>query len=105
MKKIVEMVLKEEEEARARIEKARQEASLIVMTAKKESQDIIDAAITEAKDLAEKQREEFQRQLLSEKEKNLKTTREEVTILRNSRQKDIQAVARKVFLKVIEIEG
>ncbi|MDD5155391.1 MAG: V-type ATPase subunit subunit G family protein [Candidatus Omnitrophica bacterium] len=105
MKEIVEMVLREEEEARARIEKAKAQAEGIINEARKEAALIIEETLTRVKELSIQKAEESQKQFFSEKENALKAARQESAALRKSREKDIPGIARNVFLRLINIGG
>ncbi len=104
MKEVVERILREEEAARAKIEKAREEAEDIILRAKKGSRELIEERIRSAKDSAEKGREESERAFLSEKEKVLRETRDKSAALRKAREKDIPEIARRIFSRIMHIE-
>ena len=103
MKNIIEMVLKEEDAARTRIEQARQDAEVAIARADKEAQDIVSRTAAELKEAVRVKREETQAEFLSEKETDLKAASEEYAGLRKKRERDIIPVARKTFLQIIHI--
>ncbi|MDP2922844.1 MAG: V-type ATPase subunit subunit G family protein [Candidatus Omnitrophota bacterium] len=104
MKEIIEEILKEEQQSRKRVEKARQEAENIIVGARNEAQDVLDKTTASFKELVRERKVEAENKFLQDKENILKKTREESTALRKDREKDIPSIARAVFLRVIDIK-
>ncbi len=104
MKEVVDKILKEEEQARKRIEKARLEGQDIVLKAQKDSQNIIEEALTQVNALVEKRKKESWEEFVSRKEKVLRDIREQLSAQRQAKNKDIPGIAQKIFSRVIEID-
>jgi F0F1-type ATP synthase membrane subunit b/b' len=104
MKDIVDKILKEEEQTRKRLAEAERQAEVIIEQAKKESQNIIEEVIKETKAAAEKKRAESEKASLSDKENVLNEAKEKIAALRKGRERDIDGIAAKVFLKMIEMK-
>jgi vacuolar-type H+-ATPase subunit H len=105
MKEIIEMVLKEEEEARIRIEKAKSEADAIIAKAGKDAALIIENTIAQVNELAARKKEESQKKIIADRDNTLNATQEQSAVLRKARQKDIPEISRAIFLRIIDIEG
>lgn len=97
MKKIVDMILKEEKEARMKTEKAKRDAEAIVARAKKESLNLIQAAIEEGSNMASQKNEESQKAFIAEKNKILQEAKEKHREFIKTREKNIPSMVKKVF--------
>jgi vacuolar-type H+-ATPase subunit H len=105
MKEIIEKVLKEEEQARNSIEKAKAQADSIIAKSRKDAALIIEETVAQTKGLSAKKIEESQKQFLTEKENALKAAQEQSTALREAREKDTARISHAIFLELINIEG
>jgi vacuolar-type H+-ATPase subunit H len=104
MKEVVDKILKEEEQARKRIENARQEGQDIILKSQKESQGIIEQDIAQLNDSIEKKRQDLQKEFIAEKEKIIKETQEQVSAKREVKNKDIPEIAQRIFSRIIAID-
>jgi vacuolar-type H+-ATPase subunit H len=104
MKEIVDTILKEEEQARKRIEKVRLEAQDIVLKAQKDSADFTEQTITEVNTLAEKKKNDSLEEFIAQKEKVIREAREQFSAKRQAKNKDIPGFAQKIFSRIIEIK-
>jgi vacuolar-type H+-ATPase subunit H len=102
MKEIVDRILQEEELARKKIENADKEGKSMVSQAAEESRKILKDAINQADLSAQGKKEEAYKAFIAEKEKVLKQTREQIFGKIEARNKDIPAIAGRLFAKVIE---
>ncbi len=101
MKEIINEILKEEESARKVIEKTKIEAERIITEAENQARAYLEKAQAELKHFLSQKEETAEKQFLAEKEKLLKETEEENIRLRKSWEKDIPAIARKLFSQLI----
>jgi len=104
MKEVVDKILKEEEQARKLIEKTRLEVQDIISNAQKDSQDIVEQDIIQLNALIEGKRKDLEKEFISEKEKILRETQEELSAKRESRNKDIPGITQKIFSRIIKID-
>lgn len=105
MREIVEEILKEEEQARQRVEKARKDAENIILAARKDTNDFLDKAALELAELVRQRKEEAEKNFLREKEIALARTREESVTLRKEKEKTLTAISHRVFSRLIDIKG
>lgn len=87
------------------MERAQNQAQNIILKAKEEAAALIQDAINKAHDLAESKKEEAEKNLLAQKEKILTETKDGIALSRDSREKDIPEIARKIFSQIITIKG
>jgi hypothetical protein len=104
MKETVDKILRQEEEARQRIEAARQEAQEMVRKAQKDADSLLEQSRKSSHDFAEARKEEAGKGFTLEKEKELKLTLEDISAKRREKEKDIALLSQKVFLGVIRIK-
>jgi vacuolar-type H+-ATPase subunit H len=104
MKETVDKILKQEEEARHKIEHARQESQDLVRKAQKEADSLVQDALTSSRGVIQARKEEADKGFIREKEKELKTTLAEISAKRLVKEKDIAVLGQKVFQKIIEIK-
>ncbi|MDD5347583.1 MAG: ATP synthase F0 subunit B [Candidatus Omnitrophica bacterium] len=103
MKEIVDKILREEEEARKRIEAARKQSQEALRAANDQAQFLVEKAVADAQAEAEARKQEAQRQFAAEKEKALKETQDGVASRRDEKARDIPALAHKFFLSITHI--
>ena len=104
MKETVDKILKQEEEARQRIEQARQESQDLIRKAQKESASLIENASSSSHNLAQARKEEADKGFILEKEKELKATLNNISAERLVKEKDITLLSQKVFQRIIQIK-
>jgi vacuolar-type H+-ATPase subunit H len=104
MKEIVDRILKEEEEARKAIERARSQAQETIRQAEAKARALLEDAHTQAQTLAQERKNQAAQEFLRQKQDALRSTETEISSRRQAKEKDIPAVAHRVFLKVISIE-
>ena len=104
MKEVVDKILKEEEQARKRIEKARLEAQDIISRAQKESRDITEEEIIRLNLLNDEKIKNFEKEFIAEKEKIIKEIQAELSAKRQARDKDIPEIAQRIFSRIIAID-
>ena len=104
MKEIIQQVLREEEEARRRVEDAQAQADKIVQEAEREAEALIADLVTKAREGGEHKSAQLQAEFIAEKEKTLAAVKTEVANLRKNRQNGIPDIARKVFAQIVNIE-
>ena len=101
MKEIVNEILKEEEAARKIIEKTKLEAEDIIAAAKNEAKNYLEKEKADIKRVLVQKQEIAEKFFYTEKQKILKETEEESVRLRESKEKDIPAIAKAYFSQVI----
>ena len=101
MKEIVNEILKEEEAARKIIEKTKLEAEDIIAAAKNEAKNYLEKEKADIKRVLVQKQEIAEKLFYTEKQKILKETEEECVRLRESKEKDISAIAKAYFSQVI----
>lgn len=104
MKGAVEKVLREEEQARISLERARAQADSSILKAKEDSQVLIEEAAAQVKGVMEQRTAESTREFLAEKDLVLTKAKDGAANLRRARDKDIADIAHRVFLEIINIE-
>jgi vacuolar-type H+-ATPase subunit H len=104
MKETVDRILKQEEEARQKIEGARKESQDLVRKAQQESAGLIEKSIAGSQEAAQARKEEADKGFILEKEKELKATLDDVSVKRLEKEKDITALSRKIFQEIIQIK-
>jgi vacuolar-type H+-ATPase subunit H len=104
MKETVEKILKQEEDARQRIERARQESQDLIRKTQKESASLIDDALISSHNLAQARKEEADKGFNLEKEKELKATLDNISAKLLEKEKDIAQLSQKVFQRIIQIK-
>lgn len=105
MKEIVERILKEEEIARTLIEKTKKDAQGMVLKAQKDSKELLDKIADNIKNTTSQKTKEAESNFLAERKKILEETQNSNTALRKSREKDIAAISKEMFLKIIDIKS
>jgi F0F1-type ATP synthase membrane subunit b/b' len=104
MKDIVEQVLREEEQARSSLEKARAQAQRLIDDAKKEAERQLTESDAQNESDSVARIAETQKDFLAEKEHALISVKEQSQTLRLARQQDIPDIARAVFQQIIALE-
>ena len=104
MKETVDKILKQEEESRKRIEQARQESQDLIRKAQDESAGLIENALTSSHGIAQARKEEADKGFILEKEKELKLTRDNISVKRFEKEKDITCLSQKIFQRIIQIK-
>jgi hypothetical protein len=104
MKDIVTKILKEEQEIRSSLEKARAEAGEFLARMHTQAASMADSAAAELKIAAERDRAEAERAFTAEKEKIIAETKHEAVELREKRSRDIPQLARQIFAQITEIK-
>ena len=104
MKEIINQILKEEETARGIIEKAREDAQNLVQNAQKDSKNLLDKILVDIKNTSSQKQKEAENKFLAEREKALTEAKNSGIIMREAKGKDINPIAREVFLKIIDIK-
>jgi vacuolar-type H+-ATPase subunit H len=104
MKETVDKILKQEEEARQNIEKARQESQDLTRKAQKEADSLIEDALTSSQEAVQARKEEAEKGFILEKEKELKATLDNISAKRLVKEKDIALLSQKVFQGIIQIK-
>ena len=104
MKETVDKILKQEEEARQNIEKARQESQDLTRKAQKEADSLIEDALTSSQEVVKERKEEADKGFILEKEKELKATLNNISAERLVKEKDITLLSQKVFQRIIQIK-
>ncbi|MCX5708578.1 MAG: hypothetical protein NTY14_06380 [Candidatus Omnitrophica bacterium] len=104
MKETVDKILKQEEEARQRIEHSRQESQDLIRKAQMESASLIENSITSSQGAAQSRKEEANKGFILEKEKELKATLNNISAKRLEKEKDIPQLSRKIFQEIIQIK-
>jgi vacuolar-type H+-ATPase subunit H len=104
MKETVDKILKQEEEARQKIEHARQESQDLISKAQEESASLIEDALANSQKVTQARKEEAEKGFALEKEKELKTTLGDISVKRLEKEKDIPRLSQKVFQKIIQIK-
>jgi len=101
MKQIVDKILKEEEDSRSRIEKAKLEAEAIIKKARAEASALIENSVLKSKVQAEQGKRDSEAKILSDKDHALQETKEKAAILKKSKEKDILKGSQEVFSRII----
>lgn len=104
MKEIVDRILDEEKSARIRIEQAQSQADAIILKAREESKSLIEDTVKKAEESASQKKEQSRNTFLSDKDRMLKETSDNVSLSRGNREKDIPKIAHKIFSRVITIK-
>lgn len=104
MKETVDKILKQEEESRQRIEQARQESQDMIRKAQKEAASLIEDSFSSSHNLAQARKEEADKEFHLEKEKELKTTLDNISAQRLEKEKDITRLSQKVFQRITQIK-
>ena len=105
MRQIVDKILQEEQSARSRVERAQNQSQDIVLKAKEEAISLIQDAVNKASDLAQKNKDEAEKDILAEKERILNAAKENASLSRSRREKDIPKIAGDIFSKIITVKG
>ena len=105
MREIIDRILQEEQFSRSRVEQAQKQAQDITLKAKKEAGILIQDAINKAHNLAESRKKEAEKNFHAQKEKILTETKGSIALAKDSREKDVPEIARKIFSKIITIKG
>ncbi|MEI8349941.1 MAG: hypothetical protein WCI77_07285 [Candidatus Omnitrophota bacterium] len=103
MKEIVDEVLQEEESALRLVEQSKSRAQETLTKAKKEADDFIGQEALKLKDSIREKKDQAQRSFLAEKERIIREIKESSIRLRQNKEKEIPALARKVFSQIIAI--
>ena len=103
MKEIVENILREEEQAKKRLETARLEAERNILQAQKEAQGIPEAVTRQTRELTRQKKDELEKEYLCEKVRALAGAKEEAASLREKREQGNLETARKIFFQIINI--
>lgn len=103
MKEAVSQILKEEELARKQVALAKLEAEKLIASAKKEAAEIVSKASQEAKALFRQQLKTVEQEFLEEREKLLKTAKDEVSAKTEKFYEGVDTIANEYFLKVIHV--
>ncbi len=104
MKETVDKILKQEDQARQRIEQARQESQDLIRKAQKEAASLIEDSFSNSHNLAQARKEEADRGFILEKEKELKTALDNISAKRLEKEKDITQLSQKVFQRITQIK-
>jgi vacuolar-type H+-ATPase subunit H len=104
MKEIVEKILQEEEDARKAVDKATADAQNLILKAKKQASEIIDKMSAELKELVARKQKEAKDLYLAQRQQVLDQTKQESINLRKAKEKEISAISKEIFLKVINIK-
>ncbi len=105
MREIVDRILREEESARSRVERAQNQSQGIVLKAKEEAIFLIQDAVNKAEDLAKNKKEETEKSFLAEKDRILGEAKDGAALSRSRREKDIAKKAGDIFSKIITTKG
>jgi vacuolar-type H+-ATPase subunit H len=103
MKKIVEEIIKKEQEASKKVRDARQHAQDLVEDARRDSQGILAKNLIEIKKLTEESKKETAQKFLQYNENSLNKTYQECDALRSAWQKQVPSISRTIFLRVVDI--
>jgi len=103
MKETVDRILKTEEAARQRVERAHQESLDIVRRSRQEAAELLEQAVSSARLAAEARKNEAEKGFFREKEKELKETQDKISAQRIEKEKDISKISQRIFLEIIQI--
>ena len=104
MKEIVEQILKEEEQAHLRIEKARQEAEQLLQISRRQAQQILDEAMDEAQNVAVRLRQQAEKDVAAEKSAVLAAAREQAAETLKRKDSAIAGLAAGILRRVMTIQ-
>jgi hypothetical protein len=104
MKETVDKILKQEEEARQRIEHSRQESQDLIRKAQKEAAGLIEESAESSHRDAQARKEEADKGFILEKEKELKAALDDISAKRLEKEKDIDQLSQKIFQRIIQIK-
>jgi vacuolar-type H+-ATPase subunit H len=104
VKEIIQQIIDCEEHGRKLIAQAQAEADKSVKDAQVQAESIRQANVEKIKAMAQQKKEESLKIVSAEKEKILNEERAKSSALRQAREKDIPALAKKAFAKIIDIE-
>jgi len=104
MKETVDKILKQEDEARQKIEHARQESQDMIRKAQEQAASLIESSMASSQGAAQARKEEADKGFSLEKEKELKATLDNISVKRLDKEKDIAQLSRKIFQEIIQIK-
>lgn len=104
MKEIIQQIIDCEEQGRQVITKAQAEANKSLQQAKIKAESILQTNIEKIKIMAQQKKAESLKIVTSEKEKILNEFKQKIAEKRQAREKDVPALAKKMFEKIIKIE-
>lgn len=104
MKQVLEEILKAEELACKRVQQARLESERMIADARSEAQALAEDTQRELKETVRVQKQAAEKSFRAQKQEIIKQAHDQAASLRESRQKDIEPVAQKVFSAIINIE-
>jgi len=105
MREIVDRILQEERSASSRLELAQTQSQNIILKSKEEAAALIKEAIDKAEALANKNKEESEKNFLAERERILREAKAAAAISRSRREKEIPRISGEIFSKIITIKG
>jgi vacuolar-type H+-ATPase subunit H len=104
MKEIVDRILKEEDEARRKIEQARQLGQSLVVKAQSDHQKIIEEVVAKVNQQVAEKTAQSREEFISQKEKALRQLQEQLDSQMQAKDKLIPTFAEKIFFRIIAIE-
>ncbi len=104
MKEVVENILKAEEAARQKIERARQESQEMARQAQKDAEALIEQAINDGQAAALARKDQVNQESIREKETELKLALDKISAKRIEKEKYIPEVSQRIFQRIIQIK-
>jgi len=104
MKEVVDRILKVEEAARQKIERARQESQELARKAQKDAEALIEQAINDGQAAALARKDQVNQESIREKEIELKLTLDKISAKRIEKEKYIPEVSQRIFKRIIQIK-
>jgi vacuolar-type H+-ATPase subunit H len=104
MKEIIQQIIDCEENGRKLIAQAQAEADKAVKDAQTQADSIRQSNIEKIKAMAQQKKDESLKIVTAEKEKMLSEERAKNSALRQAREKDVPALAKKAFATIMKIE-
>lgn len=104
MQEIVEIILKEESDARKKIEQAQEEAEDILMSARQEAKKAGEEILKSARETAAEKLSTAQDKCKSDREEILEKTKNEAIAWRTEHDKKADELVQKVFREIITIK-
>ncbi len=101
MKEVVDRIIKEEKEARVRVENAHRQASKIIADAEEEARRLKEEAKAKAKDETNKIIEKAKADVQAEKEQIIQNSIKQARDIKKGKDKDIEKAVRLAFQKVL----
>ena len=105
MKEIVEQILKEEEQAHQRVEKARQDAEQLLQLTRRQAEQILDEALTEAQSVAAQQRQQAEEEVFARKKAVLAEARQQADEALQRKQGAIDGLAGSIHKVAAQLAG